>query len=970
MLPLHFVPTRRLPLRARLVGAALGVLVVGLLAMAALKTDAIRARFTGSQATQPTGTEPLDIVLVADFSGANRLVGEDLARGFEDALKARGASAALRIVRRDDQGRPEAALALAEGAASSFQTLALIGPGHARGYAEFAAVAEQGEVPVLVPIAPPADSRAGKWVYTLQPSQPLQAELAGNLLTRIKAPKRVAFVTLKDAATGYWMGLARSFSESGAEAIDQRLVESGADGAALSGLANQLSPYDLILVDLPSAMGVTLVKDLRDAGHGGRIVAMGEMALPGFITGFAELPKERLARGFYTNGLFTITSFSPDETDEQGRKLVDSHHRRYGVDPSWAYAYGYDSGELLTTFMESRTGPDASAAPADPEAWRAALREFLETSRISSKPTQAFTGPMTFDENRQRDSQPSLMIYQNRRATPYPLQYSRQPARLESSQALEGEIAVGERRYDLVPVVFSGVRFHSISAIDFEKNEYTADFELWFRSAIGVEPEEVVFPSAIDGSLQSKMVESSETAEGQYRRIRFQGRFKFNATPKDLVLERIALPLAWRHRTREASQLRFVIDAASFNSVTINRPIHEQIMRDGVLTPSIGYVAVSSSIGVDSLPVRALGDPRARSGQMTFSEVATTVVVESRSSTLGPTLARSIPWNIALGASGALTALWLLMGRLRGAFRGSRATTTLVRTMLIACALLLGEVALFGSSMLSKLPPASIVWIRNAFSLGYYLAAAVFANLLISWLITWGRKGALVQGTLKMLTASLVYFCAFAAYYTNVLGRDFLPILATSSVLLTVIGLALRELILDAISGITIAIERSIRLGDWVHFRTRDSSVDGVVEELGWRAVRVRSRDDEIHFVPNSVVFQHVVTNRSLRGGYSRVDIPFEISSAVDLQRVIEAVTKAVAAELATDEGVDPSKPIRVICNEIDSDKAEAVAQVFYRADRSLDTLSTKVLQSVSAVLLKLDAMPVRQVALNRPKRG
>jgi hypothetical protein len=34
-----------------------------------------------------------------------------------------------------------------------------------------------------------------------------------------------------------------------------------------------------------------------------------------------------------------------------------------------------------------------------------------------------------------------------------------------------------------------------------------------------------------------------------------------------------------------------------------------------------------------------------------------------------------------------------------------------------------------------------------------------------------------------------------------------------------------------------------------------------------------------------------------------------------------------------------------------------------------VEGLSTKVLQTVSAVLLKLDAMPVRQVALNRPKR-
>ena len=947
-----------------------GVVLMALLALGWLNAGRIKAFVSpGTTTSQSTAAEALDIVFVADFSGPNRLVGEDLARGFEDALKAHGAHAALRIVRRDDQGRPEATLALAEGAASSFQTLAVIGPGQTRGYAEFAAMAEEGEVPVLVPIAPPADAGPGKWVYTLQPSQSLQAELAGQLLTRIKAPKRVTFVTLKDASTGYWMGLVRSLSESGVETIDQRVLESGADSAVLRGLANQLSPYDLIFVDLPSALGVALVKELRDAGQGGRIVGLGELALPGFIKGFEDFPKERLARGFYTNGLFTITSFSPDETDERGRKLVDTHYARYGIDPSWAYAYGYDSGELLTTFLESRTGPDAPPAPADPAAWRAALREFLEGSRISSKPTHAFTGPVIFDDTRQRDSQPSLMLYQNRRATPYPLQYSHLPGRVEGSARNEGEIVVGDRRYDLVPVVFSGVRFHAISALDFEKNEYTADFELWFRSAIAIEPEDVVIPSAIDGSLQSKLVESSDSTDGQYRRIRFQGRFKFDASPKDLVLERIALPLAWRHRTREASQLRFVIDAASFNSVAINSPIHEQIMRDGALTPGIGFAAVSSSMGVDSLPVRALGDPRARSGQMMFSEVGTTVVVESKASTIGPTLARSIPWHIALGASGALSALWLLAGRLRHALNGHRAALVLTRTALIASALLLGEVALFGSSMLSKLPPTSIVWIRNAFSLGYYLAAAVVANQLIASLITWRRKGALVQGTLKLLTASLVFFCAFAAYYTNVLGRDFLPILATSSVLLTVIGLALRELILDAISGITIAMERSLRVGDWVHLKTRESSVDGVVEQLGWRAVQVRSRDDEIHFVPNSLVFQHVVSNRSLSGGYTRIDIPFEISSAVELSRVLDAVTAAVADVLSKDEHVDASKPIRVICTEIDSDKAQAMAQVSYRADRSLEGLSTKVLQTVSAVLLKLDAMPVRQVALNRPKR-
>jgi potassium-dependent mechanosensitive channel len=64
-----------------------------------------------------------------------------------------------------------------------------------------------------------------------------------------------------------------------------------------------------------------------------------------------------------------------------------------------------------------------------------------------------------------------------------------------------------------------------------------------------------------------------------------------------------------------------------------------------------------------------------------------------------------------------------------------------------------------------------------------------------------------VQGSIHALTSSTIFFAAFAPCCTLVLGRDFLPILATSSVLLTVVGLAIRALILDSISGIALNLE-------------------------------------------------------------------------------------------------------------------------------------------------------------------
>ena len=210
-----------------------------------------------------------------------------------------------------------------------------------------------------------------------------------------------------------------------------------------------------------------------------------------------------------------------------------------------------------------------------------------------------------------------------------------------------------------------------------------------------------------------------------------------------------------------------------------------------------------------------------------------------------------------------------------------------------------------------------------------------------------------------------IFAAVFAAYYTNVLGRDFLPILATSSVLLTVVGLALRELILDAVSGISLSVEQSLKVGHWILLRTKEQTLHGVIEVMGWRNVRMRSRDDQIHFVPNSLIFQTILTNFSMMKGYTRVEIPFEVSSRADLGRVIEQVSQRVSELLAGDPSIDNSRPITLVCTEIEADTVEVVAQIYHRADSSFDALSTRVLQKVSETLLALDAMPVHKISLN-----
>lgn len=405
----------------------------------------------GSQSSTTAAEEPLDVVFVADFSGSDKLIGGDLERGFMEALKSRGGSSLLRIVRRDDQGKPEATLALAEGAAAGFRTLSIVGPGQSRGYAEFAKQAEEGGVPVLVPVAPPGPAGSAKWVYTLQPNQELQAELAARLVDKVRPATKAVFVTLSDTGAGYWPGLQSAFAGLSIPAPELTTVMADAEASSVISLGRLLASGDLIFIDLPSAMASSLLVGLRDAGHKGRIIGFGDMALTGFTSRFADLPKEKLSPGYYTNGVLAVTAFSPDEIDERSRALVNSYHAKNGSDPSWAYAYGYDVGTLLMDFLALRNGQGEQTAKIDPQEWRDALREYLDALRIAARPTSAFTGPITFDDSRQRDSKPSMLTYLHGRPIPYNRQFSHLPARLEPrAQQDIPEIVARERYYDIV----------------------------------------------------------------------------------------------------------------------------------------------------------------------------------------------------------------------------------------------------------------------------------------------------------------------------------------------------------------------------------------------------------------------------------------------------------------------------------------------------------------------------------------
>lgn len=910
----------------------------------------------------------LDVVAIADFSGPTRMIGQDLAQGFKDAASAGNISNDVRLVIRDDRGNANAVAALADGAASGFSTLAVIGPTQAMGYQDMAKSLEEGMVPGLVPISPPSSHQDEKWIFALQPSQQRQGEFVSNLLLKIQKANSTAFVTYdSDSNNGYASGFKKVFSKNPKDTFSLKTWPTNKDATSIAQLIKTLSTYDFVAFSLPTDDAVQLVKDLKDSNYSGQLIGFGGASLPSFPEQFQQFPKERLAPGFYTNGLMSVTPFLPSMADEHARDLIIAHQKKHQSDPSWAYAYGYDAGYLLSNFIEKLKLEIPEWKKLPPEELRTKFQAYLLSLNGSQPKAGAFTGQIRLDQNQERDVPPTLVSFRNGKQFPYLLQYSTDAARFNfSEKTADNKIQVDNRVYDLVPVIFTGLIPREISFINLEKRTFTAEMDIWFRGSVAIDGDDIIFPSLITDNPSFTVLESSDDKLEKYRLFRYRGVFKFDALAKDLALGQLPLSVAFRHKLLDSSRLRFVIDEVNNGS---GASIVKGMIKAEVLAPEMDYNIETASLAIEGDVVNSLGNPSSATGERSFSEFKASYSLRNKNAMMGSYLGSKLDWRLSFALGFLFFLVALLPWFAKNFFLNRRKLAKLVTLEFGLLAVFIVEVGLFFSPVLDKVNTIFLVTIQNSFTAFYYFAIAATLNLALGWFIEKQKsKKTALQGSLRVLLSTIIYSTFFGFYYTDVLNRDILPVLAASSVILTVVGLALRELILDALGGITIGLEGAIKPGDWVHIKAKDHNIDGVVEELGWRNVRIHSRDGLVHFIPNSILIQQTVSNASSDGGFSRVEIPFEVSPTADLQQLIGIITLAIADLLKDDPYIDRARTIRVVCEEIESDGVQLDAQIFYRADQSRDQLSTTVLELVNRLLREHNALPFMSISLkDRP---
>lgn len=189
--------------------------------------------------------------------------------------------------------------------------------------------------------------------------------------------------------------------------------------------------------------------------------------------------------------------------------------------------------------------------------------------------------------------------------------------------------------------------------------------------------------------------------------------------------------------------------------------------------------------------------------------------------------------------------------------------------------------------------------------------------------------------------------------------------LATSGILVAVIGFAVRDIIADVFSGLNAQLERPYSIGDWIEFQGRV----GQVVEISWRATRLVTQDEVTVVVPNGLLARQPYVNYSLPRRHFRDALKVRLDPAVPADRARRILL--AAARSAAGVRSDPPPDIKLI----ELDRQAAVYHVRFWVDdyRSLqparDAVAGAVLDHLDKAGLAL-ARDEQEVILRRDGVG
>ncbi len=208
------------------------------------------------------------------------------------------------------------------------------------------------------------------------------------------------------------------------------------------------------------------------------------------------------------------------------------------------------------------------------------------------------------------------------------------------------------------------------------------------------------------------------------------------------------------------------------------------------------------------------------------------------------------------------------------------------------------------------------VWLDDLFFALYLSVGFVFAWRLLSRLMIWYGKELATRTETSLDEQMMPFFRRVALMILTVivlvmlLGHfdiDVSAFVTTLGIGSLAIALAAQATLADTFSGFVIMIDRPFRIGDRIEIQ--ELGTWGDVIDVGLRSSRIRTRDNRMVIVPNSVIGKSLIVNHSYPNIHYRIQVHIGVAYGSDLEYTRQTMIDAVR----TVDGVQPDRPVEAL---------------------------------------------------------
>jgi len=823
-------------------------------------------------------TQPIYFSLVGPMTGNGHIIGKSILKGanlYIDKVNASGGinGKCVKLDIYDDQNKRNMAIEKASEIVSLNRSIGVIG--HWYSSCSFAAgmIYKKNQIPVITPGSTNVKvTRFNPWYFRMVFNDHLQGRFLANYAIHILSKKNLIIVYEDNdygnylatvfEATGQKYNTNILFSKSVVK--DENLRKSFSNIIeSIKNSKEEDKQNSVLFIAGHASFSTRLIYRIRKAGIELPIIVPDSCASDAFWKGFHTYPKERRFPGYYSNGIYVTTHMLFDIANEKSMKFCDDYHKRYEEPPDWIAAHAYDA-----TMMFVKAAEKQNVSGKDIKADRKKIQKvFYNTDRIETA-IEGVTGMNCFDRNGDSLKPVSVGYYHNQRIIPAHVQFQAMPSfssRKETEKIKNSTITIDGQKFYKTCVVYTGISIKEISDLKPREGTCRLSFDIWFRYHGNIHLSDITFANAAEPITLGDPVETDSNDYLQYKRFAVQGIFKTNFLSGHTVHRCQVVGFQLYHPTLKRNQLVFVPDKIGM-SLTKHTSFIEQLGEKKLIEKLHEWTLNKTWIFQSILKKESLGKLeyinqtshmaeyslfnmgiRIQKSEMSFRGMITEKNAERWIFICGILTLLSIilknQFNQNLTESFFISAMYLLL------------------SLFISIVFLLSIESFLMNRFIESLNNFYLHSMSKFFDVLWWVIPTFYIHSFISILVWQPIEKSTKQkipNIVRRFVSFIIYTLAFLGIVAFVFDQKITSLLATSGVIAMIIGLAIQINISNIFSGIAINIERPFGIGDWVKVGTYK---EGQILDITWRTTRLKTRDDSILSIPNSVASESVIHN-------------------------------------------------------------------------------------------------------------